>query len=82
MKVDIITPDSKVFSGDVASVILPGANGSFQILNNHANLISSLEKGIVTTVSDGGEKKEMNISGGVVEVLKNEVIVLVESILD
>lgn len=82
MKVDIITPDSKVFSGDVASVMLPGANGSFQILNNHANLISSLEKGIVTTVSDGGEKKEMNISGGVVEVLKNEVIVLVESILD
>lgn len=82
MKVDIITPDSKVFSGDVASVMLPGANGSFQILNNHANLISSLEKGIVTTISDGGEKKEMNISGGVVEVLKNEVIVLVESILD
>ena len=82
MKLDIITPDSKVFSGDVTSVMLPGTNGSFQILNNHANLISSLEKGIVTTVSGGGEKKEMNISGGVVEVLKNEVIVLVETILD
>lgn len=81
MKIDIITPDSKVFSGDVTSVKLPGANGSFQILNNHANLISSLEAGVVTTVSESGETKEMNISGGVVEVIKNEVIVLVESIL-
>lgn len=81
MKIDIITPDSKVFSGDVTSVKLPGANGSFQILNNHANLISSLEAGVVTTVSASGETKEMNISGGVVEVIKNEVIVLVESVL-
>ena len=82
MKVDIITPDAKVFSGDVASVMLPGANGSFQILNNHANIISSLEAGVLTTVSGSGDKNEIKISGGVVEVLKNEVIVLVESILD
>lgn len=82
MKVDIITPDSKVFSGEVTSVSLPGANGSFQILNNHTNLISSLEAGLLTTVTESGETKELNISGGVVEVLKNEVIVLAESILD
>jgi F-type H+-transporting ATPase subunit epsilon len=47
MNLEIITPEAKLFSGEVTSVVLPGANGSFQLLNNHAPIISGLTKGII-----------------------------------
>ncbi len=47
MILEIITPEAKLFSGEVTSVVLPGANGSFQLLNNHAPIISGLTKGII-----------------------------------
>jgi F-type H+-transporting ATPase subunit epsilon len=78
MFLEIITPDKKLFSGEVKSVKLPGAGGSFGILNDHAPIIASLKKGVVKVVDDKNATENFNINGGVVEVLKNKVILLAE----
>ena len=80
MLLEIYTPDQKVFEGQVDSATFPGVKGSFQVLNNHAPLISTLEKGMVVYKSNNS-KQEVNIGGGVVEVLNNKVVLLAESIL-
>ncbi len=79
MNLEILTPDKKVFEGDITSVTVPGAMGSFQILNNHAPIISVLEDGPVIVRATGSEQV-FNIRGGVVEVLNNKVIVLAEGV--
>lgn len=76
MTLDIITPDQKVFSGEVEIVTLPGTNGSFQILKDHAPVVSTLGKG--TLLAD---KQAFVIDGGVVEVANNKVLVLAEALL-
>jgi len=78
MFLEIITPDKKLFSGEVKSIKLPGVDGSFGVLNNHAPIIASLKKGIVKVVDEKNTTENFNINGGVVEVLKNKVIVLAE----
>jgi F-type H+-transporting ATPase subunit epsilon len=75
MHLEILTPEKKIFDGDVAIVTFPGVNGSFQVMDNHAPLISLLKEGAVEYKGKDGAKK-VNIVGGVVEVLKNKVIVL------
>ena len=80
MLLEIYTPDQKVFEGQVDSATFPGAKGSFQVLNNHAPLISTLEKGTVVYKSNNNQEK-VSIGGGVVEVLNNKVVLLAESIL-
>ncbi len=80
MKVEIITPDSVVFTGDdVQLVQLPGIDGSFEVLNNHAPLISVLGKGKIKILNKG-KKEELffDIKGGVIEVLNNKILVLAE----
>ena len=79
MFLEIITPDKKVFEGEVTSVSVPGADGKFQMLNNHAPIISTLGKGKVK-VKTAKETLEFNVNGGVVEMLKNKVVVLAESV--
>ncbi len=81
MLLEILTPDSKVFEGQVDSATFPGTKGSFQVLNNHAPLISTLDRGKVVYVTKNIEE-ELFIGGGVVEVLHNKVVLLAESILD
>ncbi len=81
MNLEILTPDKKIFEGEVTSVTVPGAQGSFEILNNHAPIISILEDGKVVVRSDGKEQK-FHTKGGVVEVINNKVIVLAEGITD
>ncbi|CAN5420921.1 hypothetical protein BH09BAC5_BH09BAC5_28790 [soil metagenome] len=78
MFLEIITPDKKLFSGDVKSVVLPGAEGKFGVLNKHASMISSLKKGKIKIVDDKQETKSFDINGGVAEVHKNKIIVLAE----
>lgn len=78
MLLEIITPDKKLFSGEIKSVQLPGTAGSFGVLKNHAPLISSLKKGDVKVVDEQKQNHTFPIKGGVVEVLKNKVIVLAE----
>jgi F-type H+-transporting ATPase subunit epsilon len=80
MLLEIYTPDQKVFEGQVDSATFPGTKGSFQVLNNHAPLISTLEKGTVV-YKVKNTKEEVAIAGGVVEVLNNKVVLLAESIL-
>lgn len=80
MLLEIITPDKAVFEGEVEAATFPGTKGSFQVLENHAPLIASLDKGKVTYRNKEGEFA-LEIDGGVVEVLKNKVILLAESVL-
>ncbi len=77
MHLEIITPDRKVFEGEVTSANFPGADGSFEVLNNHAPLIAALKAGDVLLTSATG-RDTFHIEGGVVEVLRNNVIVLAE----
>ena len=79
MQLEILTPDKKVFEGEVNSVSLPGTLGSFEVLNHHAPLISTLQDGKLT-VRGGGKDEVYQIKGGVVEVLNNVVTVLAEGI--
>ncbi len=78
MKLEIITPDKKLFEGDARSVIVPGAEGLLGILDNHAPMIASLKKGTVKVTDGNTQVQKFDIRGGVVEVLKNKVIVLAE----
>jgi F-type H+-transporting ATPase subunit epsilon len=80
MHLEIITPDKKVFEGEVAVVTFPGADGSFQVLNNHAPLVSLLKDGVVEYKTSERETSQVAITGGVVEVLKNKVIVLADGL--
>ena len=80
MYLEILTPDQTVFEGEVESAKFPGSKGEFQVLNNHAALISSLDQGQVEYVSKEGIKK-LVIHGGVVEVLNNKITVLAEGVV-
>ncbi|WCT11323.1 ATP synthase F1 subunit epsilon [Mucilaginibacter jinjuensis] len=81
MILEILTPDKKVFEGEVASVTVPGTMGSFEILNDHAPIISTLEDGKLIVRGSANAKQEVYlIHGGVVEVLNNKVMVLAEGI--
>ena len=80
MFLEIITPDKKVFEGEVESAKFPGSEGSFQVLENHAPLISSLGKGPVVYKNKQGEHT-LEVEGGVVEVLNNRVVLLAESVV-
>ena len=77
LKLKIVSPEKIVFEGEVSSVLVPGTKGSFQILTDHAPIISSLQPGKVEYDADG-EKHEMMIGGGFVEVQKNVVSLCVE----
>ncbi len=80
MKIEIITPDKKVFAGDIKSIRVPGKRGSFQVLNDHAPIISTLENGPVIMIDQAGNEKTYEISGGVIEVKMNKIILLAESV--
>ena len=79
MHLEILTPEKKVFEGDVIIVTFPGADGSFQVMDNHAPMISLLKEGTVVYKSKESTQ-QVNITGGVVEVLKNKVILLADGI--
>jgi len=79
MHLEILTPDKKIFEGEVNIITFPGADGSFQVMNDHAPLISLLKEGPVEYKSKEAIQM-IKITGGVVEVLKNKVIVLADSI--
>ena len=86
MFIELVTPDEKVFEGEVNSATFPGSDGSFQVLNSHAPMISTLGKGDIKLVKVVDKLKtedaEYSVEGGVVEVLNDKVMVLVERLLD
>ena len=81
MILDILTPDVKVFSGEVYAVNLPGVQGGFEVLDKHAALVSNLGKGYVTIRKTAKDEEKIMIEGGLVEVLNNKVVVLADSII-
>jgi len=78
MVVEIITPDAKLFEGEVNSIKLPGTNGGFEILNNHAPIISTLTAGEISIALDQGQNQSFEIQGGVIELQNNKIIVLAD----
>jgi len=79
MKLEILTPEMIFYSGEVDSVTLPGTLGSFQILKNHAPIISSLSKGMLSFTVDG-HIREMEVTDGFVEMNNNKITVCIDSI--
>jgi F-type H+-transporting ATPase subunit epsilon len=79
MYLEILTPDKKIFEGDVTIATFPGSDGSFQIMDHHAPLISLLKEGVVEYKSKESAQA-LKITGGVVEVLKNKVVLLADGI--
>jgi F-type H+-transporting ATPase subunit epsilon len=80
MHLEIITPEKKIFEGEVSLATFPGADGSFQLLNNHAPLVSLLKAGMVEYKTKEASRSQLKITGGVVEVLKNKVVLLADGI--
>ncbi len=79
MHLEIVTPDTTLYSSDhVHLVQLPGIDGSFEVMDRHAPLISVLKKGSVKVVIKGDNPKFFDIKGGVIEVLENKVLILAE----
>ena len=78
MLLEIITPEKKVFEGEVKSVLLPGTSGKFEILNNHAPIISTLTAGQVRVINNNDQKELFDINGGVIEMQNNKIIVLAD----
>jgi len=80
MNLELITPKKKVFTGEITLVQLPGAAGSFEILKNHAPIVSILKKGQVRLITESGETKVYPITGGVVEASGNNIIILADKV--
>lgn len=81
MILEILTPDKKIYQGEVSSVTVPGKQGSFEILNNHAPIVSTLDDGKIT-LRFGKDEQFFKILGGVVEVLHNKIIVLADGVVN
>lgn len=78
MILEIITPEKEVFKGDVTSVKLPGMNGGFEILNNHAPIISTLTRGEIRIIKTDSKTEKFEINGGVIEMQNNKIIILAD----
>lgn len=79
LKTQILTPNGKIYEGDVEGIQLPGQLGSFEVKKNHANLISLLEIGPLRVTEQAGKEQHFAVSGGFVEVDSNNVTVMAEA---
>ncbi|MDC1068734.1 F0F1 ATP synthase subunit epsilon [Candidatus Kapabacteria bacterium] len=77
LNLEIITPSSVAFKGEADMVSLPGSKSPFQVLNNHAPIVTSLEDGVLS-VRNGSEETVFNTTKGFAEINKNVISVLVE----
>ncbi len=78
MKLSIVSPEETLYEGEVKSVKMQGIDGKFQVLNNHAPLISALSKGEIKIEEVSGEQKTFEINSGLVELSKNEIQILAQ----
>jgi F-type H+-transporting ATPase subunit epsilon len=79
MTLEILTPEKKIFSGDVYGVLLPGISGKFEVLDKHAPIVSALGNGILKVLNDNkNNSHSYSIKSGFVEVINNKTTVLVE----
>jgi len=82
MYLEILTPQKKIFGGEIKLLKVPGSKGSFEVLNNHAPIISTLDKGQMKFVTPTDETHNFTIDSGVVQVANNKIIVLVEALTE
>tara|TARA_Y100001933_G_C18970017_1_gene552077 strand:- start:927 stop:1163 length:237 start_codon:yes stop_codon:yes gene_type:complete len=78
MKLEILTPEKKLFNGEVISVQVPGKSGRFEMLNNHMPIVSSLNKGTIKITDTNNKTQEIKINSGVIELKNNSIIILAE----
>ena len=78
MTVEIITPEKSLFNGEAKLVQLPGIDGSFEIMNRHAPMITTLSSGKIKVIENNGNKLFFDISGGLMEASDNKVSILAE----
>ena len=78
MKLEILTPEKKLFKGEVISVQVPGKSGRFEMLNNHMPIVSSLNKGTIKITDTNNKTQEIKINSGVIELKNNSIIILAE----
>ncbi|MDD2565125.1 MAG: ATP synthase F1 subunit epsilon [Salinivirgaceae bacterium] len=79
MQIEILTPESLLYSGDIQQVRVPGTSGSFAVLHNHAPIMSTLEKGQIKITEHSGENIYFDIHGGVIQVTKNIITILIST---
>ncbi|MEY3921363.1 MAG: synthase subunit epsilon [Bacteroidota bacterium] len=80
MQIEILTPEKKIYAGEVYGIQLPGVSGSFEVLDRHAPLVSALKTGVMKILLDNkGKSTSYKITGGFIEVLNNKATVLLES---
>ncbi len=80
MQIEILTPEKKVYQGEIRSLKVPGKKGAFQVLKDHASIVSTLVEGKVSVTDMNNRVSDYNIEGGVVEVRNNTIILLAESV--
>lgn len=80
LNLEIVTPSKSAFSGEIKSITVPGTKGRFQVLKNHAPIISTFEIGMIKVDLPDGKSDHYATAGGTIEVLDNKVIVLADSI--
>jgi F-type H+-transporting ATPase subunit epsilon len=78
LRLEIITPDRKLYEGEIQAIRVPGSKGSFTVLKNHAPLISTLEGGMIKITNVRKGIDEIQVKGGIIEVKRNHVIVLAD----
>lgn len=78
MHLEIVTPDKSIFTGTVKLIQVPGSKGQFEVLRNHAAIISTLAAGKIKVVDPEGQKTFFDIKGGVIDVNNNNIVVLAE----
>ncbi|MDF1613055.1 MAG: ATP synthase F1 subunit epsilon [Stygiobacter sp.] len=80
INLEIITPSKQAYKGIVKSITVPGSLGSFQVLFNHAPLLSTFEIGKIKIVNQADEETEFTTGGGTIEVIDNKILILADSL--
>lgn len=79
LNISVLTPEKKLYEGNATLVEVPGTKGRFQILENHAPIVSDLTQGLVRIVQENQQETKFEINTGVIECADNQIIVLIES---
>ncbi len=78
MFLEIVTPEETLYSKEIKYVKVPGSDGQFGILKDHAPIISTLQKGQIKVVEIDDTEELFDVKGGVIEILKNNIIILLK----
>ncbi len=82
MNILVLTPEKEIYNGEIQSVKVPGVNGQFEILNNHAPIVSALVAGEVRIIENSGNRTSFTIEQGFIEMLNNEISLLVQGVVE